>query len=70
VRKIWQLLVVAVVGVSLGLALVGCGSPGTGNDKMGDKMGDDKKDKMGDKMGDRMGDKMGEKKDDKMGEKK
>jgi pentapeptide MXKDX repeat protein len=54
--KVWQLIAVAVVGLSLGVAIVGCGSATTtGKDKMGgDKMG---KDKMtGDKMG---GDKMG-----------
>jgi pentapeptide MXKDX repeat protein len=69
-RKIWQVLVVAVVGLGLSLAVVGCGSSTPGNDKMqGDKMGGDKMgggkmggDKMGgDKMaGDKMaGDKMG-----------
>ena len=50
-RKLW--LAVAVVGLGLGVALVGCSSKDTGKekkngDKMGDKMG-------GDKMG---GDKM------------
>ncbi len=50
-RKIWQVIFTAVVGLGLGVAVVGCGSPTTaGKDKMGgDKMG-------GDKMG---GDKMG-----------
>jgi pentapeptide MXKDX repeat protein len=59
-RKIWQLLVVGVVGLSLGLTVAGCGnSTSTGKDKMGgDKMGSDKM--AGDKMGaDKMtGDKM------------
>ena len=41
-RKIWQVIVVAVVGLGLGLAIVGCGSPTTtSKDKMGtDKMGE------------------------------
>ena len=35
-RKIWQVIAVAVVGLGLGLAVVGCGSPmSTGKDKMG-----------------------------------
>jgi pentapeptide MXKDX repeat protein len=57
-RKIWQVVVAAVVGLGLGLSIAGCASstsPGqdtmTGDkmstDKMGgDKMGGDKKDKM------------------------
>jgi pentapeptide MXKDX repeat protein len=51
-RKLWQLLAVVVVGVSLGVAVVGCGSsPSTNKDKMGsDKMGSDKM-MGGDKMG-------------------
>ena len=50
-RKIWQVIAVAVVGLGLGLAVVGCGSPmSTGKDKMGgDKMGGGKM--SGDKMG-------------------
>jgi hypothetical protein len=62
-RKIWQLISVAVVSLGLGLAVVGCGSSTTagkmGGEKMsGDKMGDEK---MGGKMG---GEKMsGEKMD-------
>jgi pentapeptide MXKDX repeat protein len=70
-RKIGQVFGVAVLGLSLGLAVAGCGSSTpTGKDKMsGDKMGGDKMgmEKMGsDKMGaDKMsGDKMGA---DKMG---
>jgi pentapeptide MXKDX repeat protein len=73
-RKIWQLLVVPVVGLALGLTVVGCTSPTSptkdkmGGSKMDDKMGADKmkSDKMGgDKMKDdkMAGDKM---KDDKM----
>jgi hypothetical protein len=59
-RKIWQVITVAVLGVGLGLAVVGCGSSTpSGKDKMGgDKMSGDKMG--GDKMG---GDKM---KSDKM----
>ena len=61
-RKIWQVIAVAVVGLSLGLAVVGCGSSTTtGKDKMGgDKMSGDKM--SGDKMG---GDKMDKEKVDK-----
>ena len=46
-RKIWQVFAVAVVGLGLGFAVVGCGSATTtGKDKMGgDKMGGDKMDK-------------------------
>jgi hypothetical protein len=62
VRKAWQVIAVAVVGLCLGLAIVGCGSSTpTGKDKMGDKMGGDKMDggKMGGQMdGGKMGDKM------------
>jgi hypothetical protein len=58
-RRIWQVIAVAVVGFGLGLAVVGCNpEPTAGKDKMGgDKMGEKMKD---DKMKD---DKM---KDDKM----
>ena len=69
--KLWQVILVAVAGLGLSVALVGCG-PSTAptkdrmsGDKMhGDKMGSDKMD--GDKMKD---DKMGgeKMKDDKMG---
>jgi pentapeptide MXKDX repeat protein len=56
-RKLWQLVAVGVVGVSLGVAVVGSGlSPSPSKDKMaGDKMmGDDKM--SGEKMGsDKMG---------------
>jgi pentapeptide MXKDX repeat protein len=61
-RKSMQLLAVAVVGASLGVAVVGCGSSASTNmDKMSsDKMTSDKK-MSGDKMSsDKMsGDKMG-----------
>ncbi len=61
--KIWQLMVAAVLGLGLSMAIVGCGSSTAptkdkmGGDKMmsGDKMKDDKMggDKMkGDKMKD------------------
>jgi hypothetical protein len=73
-HKLWLALVVAVVGVALGLGVAGCSPAPTtgrmGGDKMGDKMGDNK---MGDKMtGDKMtGDKMGDKMEgDKMADKK
>lgn len=61
-RKIWQLIAVAVMASGLGLAVVGCGSPtSTGKDKMGGgKMSDDKMG--GGKMG---GDKMDKDKMDK-----
>ena len=72
-RKLWQFVVVAVVGLGVGLAIVGCSSSkDTGKDKMGgDKMEDKKGDKMGgDKKGDRMGgDKMDNKMDNKMDKK-
>ena len=62
-RKIWQAIPVAVVGLGLSLAVVGCGSETNApKDKMGggkmsgDKMGGDKM--SGDKMG---GDKMDKK---------
>ena len=59
-KKLLQVAAIAVVGLGLTLAAVGCGSsPSSRKDKMGgDKMGADKMG--GDKMG---GDKM---KDDKM----
>lgn len=43
-RKVWQVLAVAVVGLGLSLATVGCGSStAPTNDKMGgDKMKDNK----------------------------
>ena len=60
-RKFWQVIAVAVVGLGCGLAVVGCDSAtNAGKDKMsGDKMAGDKM--AGDKMaGDKMsGDKMG-----------
>jgi pentapeptide MXKDX repeat protein len=61
-RKIRQVVGVAVVGLAVCVAVVGCGpSTSTGKDKMqGDKMTTDKM--SGDKMG---GDKMGT---DKMGD--
>ena len=35
-RKIWQVIAVAVLGLGLGLSVVGCGSSvTTGKDKMG-----------------------------------
>jgi hypothetical protein len=57
-RKFVLLIALAIVGLCVGLAVVGCGStPGAAKDKMqgdhtgadkmgGDKMGGDKKDKM------------------------
>jgi hypothetical protein len=72
-QKILQVAIVAVVGLCLGLAVVGCGpSSPTGKDKMkGDKMNDKMGDKMGgDKMNDKMGENMkGDKMADKMGDK-
>ena len=58
-RKVWQLLAVAIVSLGLGLTVAGCSSSTpTGKDKMGAE-----KDKMGaDKMG---GDKMDKDKMDK-----
>ena len=49
--KVWQLIIVAVVGIGVGLAVVGCdAASSTGKDKMGsDKMNDGKMG--GDKMG-------------------
>jgi hypothetical protein len=64
-RKVWSFIAVALVGLSLGLAVVGCGSPSsTGKDKMSaEKMNDNKMkdDKMKD---DKMND--NKMKDDKM----
>jgi hypothetical protein len=66
-RRIWQVLAVVALGLSVGLAVVGCSSS---TESSTGKMGSDKMGKMSDKMGDKMGsDKMGKMGSDKMGDK-